>query len=243
MSRISDALDFMEFFLNMGGTVAKKAIDTGYEGLTKMIKGEEMVSPVSEGDTLPSPTPEWEVEEVRDKPTPTPTATPTATPTPTEQFIGPKQPPATPTPTPMANFKSVEDLQAAFDRGFASRGNPPLATRSAHMAQKGMELQESGLDPRLAYGIGIKETQGLKYPPSQKINNPYGIGPHKKFENIDASTSYFTDLMQTSPYYEDYRGSKDLFDLLKRYTPASDPENPAMKKQINDLLEFLGEVK
>lgn len=174
-----------------------------------------------------------------DEPQPTQTPRPTAEPTPAPT----NAPTKTPTPTPMKTYKSEGDLLASLEAAFSGRNNPPLATRSAHMAGEAMRLQEAGLEPRLAYGIGIKETGGLTYPPAQRKNNPYGIGPHKQFESIDAATKYFTDLILESPYYEDYRQSKDLYDLLKRYTPESDPNNPAMQKQINDLLQFLGEVK
>ena len=146
-----------------------------------------------------------------------------------------------PTPTP-----TIPPSQARFkeqlDRAFAKRGNPPLATTSAHMAQEGMRLQKAGLDPRMIYAIGIKETGGLKSG-GQKTSNAYGIGPHKNFATPNDATTYFTDLLLKSHYYDDYRKTKKPYDLLKRYTPVSDPRNPAMKDQMNSLLQFLSEVK
>ncbi len=148
-----------------------------------------------------------------------------------------------PTPTPSPKIPSSQmKLKEQLDRAFERRGNPPLATTSAHMAQEGMRLQKAGLDPRMIYAIGIKETGGLKSG-GQKTSNAYGIGPHKNFATPNDATTYFTDLLLKSHYYDDYRKTKKPIDLLKRYTPVSDPRNPGMRDQMNSLMQFLDEVK
>lgn len=146
-----------------------------------------------------------------------------------------------PTLTPIIPPNQAK-FKEQLDRAFAKRGNPPLATTSAHMAKEGMRLQKAGLDPRMMYAIAIKETNGLKSG-GQKTSNAYGIGPHKQFNTPNDATTYFTDLLLKSHYYDDYRKTKKPYDLLKRYTPVSDPRNPAMRDQMNSLLQFLSEVK
>ena len=114
------------------------------------------------------------------------------------------------------------------------------------MAQEGMRLQKAGLDPRMIYGVGIKESNGLRSG-GQAKSNAYGImgedGKLKYFATPNDATTYFTDLLLKSHYYDDYRKTKKPYDFRKRYTPVSDPRNPAMKDQMNSLLQFLSEVK
>lgn len=133
---------------------------------------------------------------------------------------------------------------AAIDRQLRAVASP--------LAGEGDELVRSaagiGLDPRLLIAIAAHETQLESYPPSQRIHNPFGLGPGWRFAHerdairqaaLSLSRGYLTQGRVTialiSPKWAPLGAANDPLGLNRSWTRAvsayyralgGDPERP-----------------
>ena len=161
-----------------------------------------------------------------------------------EDWSKPK-PTATPTPTPewYPIEKNIKKGYKKYKKKYNLKEIPPIASMSAVLAKLGLELEKRGGDAYLPPALAIKETSALQHKPAQIINNPFGIGPHIKYPDLETSILGggpddqlgLKGVLENSAY-DPYFKSGDLLDFFKTYTPTKDKRNPSYENtKINNF--------
>ena len=154
-----------------------------------------------------------------------------------------------PTPTPTPKWYPLEQNISKGYKEYQNRYNldeVPIATKAPELARLGYEIEQRGGDPYLPAALAIKETGGLNYEPAKRINNPFGLGPHVSYPNLDVSILGGGPDNQKGlrgvlfgKRYRLYFDSGDLLDFFKKYTPTTDERNPSYEKQIRQMNTYL----
>jgi hypothetical protein len=155
-----------------------------------------------------------------------------------QNFLKPKQTPTKQvkiaTPTPMPN--EFTQLKSQIDKGFQKYATtyhvpvPAIATKSAELAQAGLDIKHAGGEALLPAIQSIKETGGLKDAPGvyqdfRVKNAPFGVlNEGKIIAYPDLKTSIVggngrQGFRGVTLGYKDYLKSHDLRDFYKKYTP------------------------
>ena len=127
---------------------------------------------------------------------------------------------------PGVNPKDVLSCVGALDPGGLDR---VLAAAGSPLAGEGNTFVTAaaswGIDPRALVAIAAHETILATYVPSQVINNPFGIGPGRRFETSAAAIAFAAELLARHYVGE---GRRTLADIGGKWAPlgvANDPAN------------------
>jgi cell wall-associated NlpC family hydrolase len=100
-----------------------------------------------------------------------------------------------------------------------SKGSP-LAGHGAEFVQYG---QQYGVDPRLLVGISGAETSLGTYGPSQRIHNPFGMGPNINYPTYGAAISALAANLAKN-YFG--KGLNTLGEISAKYAPVGASNDP-----------------
>lgn len=128
--------------------------------------------------------------------------------------------------TPGVNPKDALSCVGALDPDGLDR---VLASAGSPLAGEGRTFVTAaaswGLDPRALVAIAAHETILATYVPSQVINNPFGIGPGRRFETKAAAITFAAELLARHYVAE---GRRTLGEIGVKWAPlgvANDPTN------------------
>jgi len=166
---------------------------------------------------------------------------------------------ATPPPPPMPTLSqstggfSPDAIRTGIQRWTANNKTPvPILNHVDDLYKAGQQFQAKGLDPYLPIILALRETQGGRdnAKPGSKTgkHNLYNVrgtqGGERKFVDYpDFQTALFggqngpdmstglVRLLTESPTYQGYRDSKNVGDLLARWSPPVD-NNGDIDEQI-----------
>jgi hypothetical protein len=128
----------------------------------------------------------------------------------------------TPGPNPKDALSCVGALDPdGLDRVLASAGSP-LAGEGRTFVTAAASW---GIDPRALVAIAAHETILATYVPSQVINNPFGIGPGRRFETKAAAITFAAELLARHYVAE---GRRTLGEIGGKWAPLgalNDPQN------------------
>jgi len=148
-------------------------------------------------------------------------------------------PTITPTPTMVP-----EDKQTRAIRRFFEERDAPAATLAANFAKEAKKYPAFKNNPYLMPAIAQKETGGGKNINSKHPHNLLNWGiyeptfqPKTPVEVIGKATS---GIGKRSPYYEKFRKSGNVDDVIDVYAPPNENDTKLYKKQMR---EFMNEFK
>jgi hypothetical protein len=128
--------------------------------------------------------------------------------------------------TPGVNPKEALSCVGALDPDGLDR---VLAAAGSPLAGEGRTFVTAaaswGIDPRALVAIAAHETILATYVPSQVINNPFGIGPGRRFETKAAAITFAAELLARHYVAE---GRRTLGEIGGKWAPlgvANDPAN------------------
>jgi len=128
--------------------------------------------------------------------------------------------------TPGVNPKEALSCVGALDPDGLDR---VLAAAGSPLAGEGRTFVTAaaswGIDPRALVAIAAHETILATYVPSQVINNPFGIGPGRRFETKAAAITFAAELLARHYVAE---GRHTLGEIGGKWAPlgaANDPAN------------------
>jgi hypothetical protein len=128
--------------------------------------------------------------------------------------------------TPGVNPKDALSCVGALDPGGLDK---VLAAAGSPLAGEGRTFVTAaaswGIDPRALVAIAAHETILSTYAPSQVINNPFGIGPGRRFETKAAAIAFAAELLARHYIAE---GRRTLGEIAGKWAPlgvANDPAN------------------
>lgn len=107
---------------------------------------------------------------------------------------------------------------------YLRRQGSPLAPHAGAFVQAG---QRYGVDPRFLVAIAGSETSFGKYGPSQRIHNPFGWGPHIRFNSYPEAINTIAKGLATGPHYKT-KGRTTIPQIGATWAPvgaANDPTN------------------
>lgn len=129
--------------------------------------------------------------------------------------------------TASGNVAAGRSSQA--DRAVASRIDTYLRGQGSPLAGKGQKFvdvgKQYGVNPVFLAAIAGAETDFGKYGPSQRIYNPFGLGPGMRFPSWDRSIEYAARNLATNPAY---RGKDTIDAIATSWAPqgaSNDPTN------------------
>jgi cell wall-associated NlpC family hydrolase len=125
-------------------------------------------------------------------------------------------------PVPLVTTTVPGELPAAIDGYLASKVSPLTGHGAVFVA----ESTAVGLDPRLLVAISGAETSFGAYGPAQRINNPFGMGPHIVYPSWAASIRAAAQNLGGRIYKGD--GRYTIAAIQQRWAPggaANDPTN------------------
>ena len=127
--------------------------------------------------------------------------------------------------TPGVNPKDALSCVGALDPGGLDR---VLAAAGSPLAGEGGTFVTAaaswGIDPRALVAIAAHETILATYAPAQVINNPFGIGPGRRFETRAAAITFAADLLAQHYVGE---GRRTLAEIGGKWAPLGATNDPA----------------
>jgi len=153
-----------------------------------------------------------------------PTVAGASTETKASNEASPATPTATPTPDKAAIAAAIAEGLKAY--GAKSGFENPLATASARMADQA--VNNNLPDPYMPAAMNIMETGGSKH--MAQPNNYFNWGTNAKPDINTAIDRMVQGVGNTGDtgLYKDYLQSGEMADFFKKYTPSTDPNNPAL---------------
>lgn len=153
-----------------------------------------------------------------------------------------------------------DDLEKRLQKGFSKWGKgtpPPIATKSAQLAQLGKTLPKNLA--AFPAALTLRETGGLSNSESGRIaNNPIGIMPGgvlAKYPSLDVGIlgggtggpggkpQMGLKGVLADPRYKPFLQSQNLADFVRVYSPHLDRKgneiNPPEDKQVQDLIYLM----
>lgn len=158
-------------------------------------------------------------------------------------------PQATPTPRPAVLGARAQTRQPVTEQQIRKGwdnygdGNAPAATMSAVFADVANQYPVLQKHPGLLPAMAMKETSGGKAP-NQKNWFNWGVhlddynepDPEKVIRSVARAIG--SDESPSSHYYEKFRETGDIEDMLMRYAPPSENDTGLYHKQLLDWMKM-----
>ena len=136
----------------------------------------------------------------------------------------------TPSPTGISQSQDREKIAAYL----AKHRSPMAGTENALLTIS----SQYRIDYRLLLGIARKESSLGKRGCN---HNPFGIASCRKgFNSYEEAYEYLAKLLTKSAYYDDWRKTGNVYDLIKVYCPESDGCNTQL--YVSQLKQFMNEL-